>query len=76
MAWGERYSFCRVAATPYPAYKTVNVGRVSAAPPGSQGGLFRHFIVPDHIRVQALLIALHVIAHHNLGFALVDEHVR
>jgi hypothetical protein len=59
-------SSCRVAASPYPAYKTENVGRVSAAPPGNK--TLGDVIVPDHIGVQPLLIALHVIAHHDLGF--------
>ncbi|GHS73374.1 hypothetical protein EKTHUN627_41730 [Enterobacter kobei] len=35
MAW--EISSCRVAASPYPAYKTENTGRVSAAPPGNKG---------------------------------------
>ncbi|SAF84168.1 Uncharacterised protein [Enterobacter cloacae] len=38
--------------------------------------LLRNAIVPDHIRVQPLLIPLHIIAHHDLSFALVNEHVR
>ncbi len=45
-------------------------------PTGEGEGLLRDAVVPDHIRVQPLLIPLHVIAHHDLGFALIDKYVR
>lgn len=39
-----------------------------AAVPGDKTRLLGHVIVPDHVGVQSLLIALHVVTHHDLGF--------
>ncbi len=47
-----------------------------AAIPGDKTRLLGHVIVPDHVGVQSLLIALHVVTHHDLGFPLVNEDVR
>ncbi len=39
-----------------------------AAVPGDKTRLLGHVIVPDHVGVQSLLIALHVVTHHDLFF--------